>query len=802
MNPILRRSVAACVGLAVAGLSSTAEPLAAQSFGRSVAVAGDQVLVVKPLAGRGPGAVFVYEAGPDGWVETQRLGADITAATGESIGPEIVVSGDVAYIGSADPEVLSAAHMYARGEDGAWSAIGPVPMEPGATETGERPPLDRDGLFAILAPPQRIISADGERIAVGRVANSGGGSVTLMERNPDSGEWSVLAELAPANPDPAGGFGSSVLLSGDRLFVGAPRSDDGTGAVHVFQGTPEGWTETTVIDGETVGDVRRIGSALELDSGVLWIGAPGTGDDEGSVILLRRNADGTWEEVRRLAEPGMERTGNRFGSSIEASGGVMWIGSPGTASGSGNVTAFVASTDGTWRATMMGLDRSTMATGGLGASVSAQGERVAIGAPFADGGVGRVTVLELTGDRWTASTIEPAGALESVAGAEIRCTDGEAGGFPCADVDLLSFLTIESLGGQSGERVSDIWGWSDAETGAEYALVGRTTGVVIVNVTDPANPVVIGTIPANPSGARDIKTYADHMFFTGDGAGDHGLVVFDLARLRSLESVPATLEPDTVYHGMASAHNLAINTESGFAYVVRSSGGGETCGGGLHMVDIRTPRNPQFAGCYTDTEGLLAVGSGHDTQCVNYHGPDANYRDRELCFASNETVMRIVDVTDKSDPQIVGSASYPAQAYIHQGWLTDDHAFFYMDDELDELVGNTERTRTLVWDLTELDDPTYAGELLGPDASTDHNLYIDGDRMYQANYQAGLRVIDISDRTAPVEIGHFDTTPYGANPPGFNGAWTAYPYFDSGTVIVSSMQEGLFVLRPVRPLVP
>jgi hypothetical protein len=74
--------------------------------------------------------------------------------------------------------------------------------------------------------------------------------------------------------------------------------------------------------------------------------------------------------------------------------------------------------------------------------------------------------------------------------------------------------------------------------------------------------------------------------------------------------------------------------------------------------------------------------------------------------------------------------------------------------------------------------------------------------VYQANYQAGLRVIDISDRTAPIEVGHFDTTPYGANAPGFSGAWTAYPYFESGTVIVSSMQEGLFVLRPVRPLVP
>ncbi len=72
--------------------------------------------------------------------------------------------------------------------------------------------------------------------------------------------------------------------------------------------------------------------------------------------------------------------------------------------------------------------------------------------------------------------------------------------------------------------------------------------------------------------------------------------------------------------------------------------------------------------------------------------------------------------------------------------------------------------------------------------------------MYQANYQAGMRVVDITNPKEPVEIGFFDTTPYDGNPPGFSGAWTVYPFFESGTVIVTSMNEGLFVLRP-RPSV-
>ncbi len=183
---------------------------------------------------------------------------------------------------------------------------------------------------------------------------------------------------------------------------------------------------------------------------------------------------------------------------------------------------------------------------------------------------------------------------------------------------------------------------------------------------------------------------------------------------------------------------------------------------------------------------------------MEYSGPDSDFRGRQICFASNETALRIVDVTDKENPVPISSATYPDMAYIHQGWLTEDHRYFYMNDELDELTGLAARTRTLVWDVAELDDPVLVAEHFGSTNATDHNLYIKGDRMYQANYQAGLRVLDISDPENPVEVGFFDTTPYEGNPPTMSGAWTAYPFFESGTVIVSSTQEGLFLLRPVR----
>ncbi len=143
----------------------------------------------------------------------------------------------------------------------------------------------------------------------------------------------------------------------------------------------------------------------------------------------------------------------------------------------------------------------------------------------------------------------------------------------------------------------------------------------------------------------------------------------------------------------------------------------------------------------------------------------------------------------------LAAASYPNVGYAHQGWLTDDHRYFYMDDELDEITGTASRTRTLIWDVEDLDDPILVKEFMGTTEASDHNLYIRGNLMYQSNYVAGLRILDISDPVNPVEVAYFDTVPLGDNTPGFAGTWSNYPYFDSGIIVVTSMMEGVFILK-------
>jgi choice-of-anchor B domain-containing protein len=337
-------------------------------------------------------------------------------------------------------------------------------------------------------------------------------------------------------------------------------------------------------------------------------------------------------------------------------------------------------------------------------------------------------------------------------------------------------------------------------------------GTAFVEVTDPVNPKHLGTLPqpARATSAnlwRDVKVYKNHAFIVADNGEPHGMQVFDLTRLRDVKNAPVVFRETANYDGVETAHTIALNEATGFAYLAGVRMGKQLCGGGLHIVDVRVPATPVFAGCFADT--LAAGGSGveasvenrlsyvHDTQCLVYRGPDRRYRGREICFNGAVLGVGIADVTDKQRPATVGVARYPNAAFAHQGWLTDDQRYFFLDDEEDDHLGEVRKTRTIVFDVAELDDPVVLTEFYGTTAATDHNLYIRGRYMYQTNYKAGLRVIDVRDAMRPAEVGYFDTFPDGGeDEPGYNdGAFTSYPFFANGVVAVTSKREGLFLLR-------
>lgn len=378
--------------------------------------------------------------------------------------------------------------------------------------------------------------------------------------------------------------------------------------------------------------------------------------------------------------------------------------------------------------------------------------------------------------------------LAFLTAAQTPCVNGFADIYPCNNYDLLSHISLNTLAG-NGTEGNDSWGWTDPNTQKEYALMGINKGVVFIDITNPLTPIILGTLKTSTvnSSWRDIKVYKDYAFIVSE-ALNHGMQVFDLKRLRTVTTPPEEFSADVHFTEFGSAHNIVINEESGYAYIVGASRSSTYIGGPI-FINIQDPLNPISEG------GFAAGGYSHDAQVVTYNGPDNDYTGKEILIGSNENEVVIADVSDKNNPKVIATISYTNVRYAHQGWFTEDFKYFILGDELDELrVGNN--TRTIVFDFTDLDNPLYHFDYVGSNAAIDHNGYVKNNIYYLASYTAGVRMIDVSDATNKnfTEVGYFDTYPNNNNT-AFNGVWNVYPYFPSGNIIISDIDDGFFVIR-------
>lgn len=776
------------------------------AFAASIAVQDGRVYVGKPggisvfpMPPNRPGAVHVFERSGGEWVETDVVSAP-EEAVGTAFGEGLDVHADVMVVG-APGEGNGAVHVYRRA-NGQWT--------PEARLTWS------DALAG--ARFGAAVASNGRSVFAGAPgANDGAGAVVVFRRDGE-GQWSQSAVFAGEVPN--GSLGVALDMEDGLAAAGAPGGDPPLipgggmptflpGAVHVFaEGESGEWTLDATLEPPEPNPAAT-GRSVAVSGGHVFAGAPFAEGAAGAVYEFARSGEGPsggdWSLTRTI-QAAEAAFGSFMGMSVSVSGSDLVAGTPLAGQGLGGGIAFRRDAEGEWRQVASFGPGGPFAFYGLAVAVG--GDVAAAGAPGADFFEGTGFLFRRTAEGWEpeGSVIDDAAGLEAVTGEERECQDGSAAAFACEEVDLVAFVPVRDLGGERGVVVNDLWGWTDPATGKEYAVVGRNNATTFVDLSDPGHPVYLGELPltegATPNMWRDVKVFANHAFIVADQAGPHGVQVFDLTRLRDVTEPPVVFDADAHYDGIHSAHNIVVNEGTGFAYVVGASGGGETCGGGLHMIDVREPKNPTFAGCFADANsGNAGTGYSHDAQCIRYHGPDPDYQDREICLGANENALSISDVTDKDEPVALSTAEYPNTGYLHQGWVTDDHRYFFMNDEIDELAGNVSRTRTLVWDIADLEDPVLVKEHFGTTGSSDHNLYVQGDYMYQANYVSGLRILDISSPEEPEEVGFFDTVTAGDDVPGFAGAWSVYPYFESGLIIVSSMREGLFVLRKRPPRV-
>ena len=759
-------------------------------FGNSLTIVESEVLVGEPFNRTRPGLVYVYRKSGNSWKEALKVSAS-NGQPNDAFGSALASDGQTLLV-SAPRQNENRGVVYVFQRSGsAWREV---------AQLSAADVVANDGFGSALA-----VRGDVALVAASNQARATG-AVYVFRRN--GSVWSQVSKLASSEAREQSRFGASLALAGAAAFIGEPLFNERAGAVRVFRADANGeYKESGKLAPVSLQRLDGFGAALAVHDDVLLVSATGTGNNAGLIYQFRKDAAGEWREYRRLSAFESNRN-DAFGASLSLDGTQVLVGASRVNTRGAAFLYSRAAGDSTWSGVERLVSTNAEAGDAFGSAVNVRGNLAAISMSGDDYGQGTVIVFERLNGRWSEQAVlkSPEERIASVTGKKTECNDGKAAAFECRDYDLLSFLSVTEMGGARGVHLSGNWGWTDPETSREYALIGRIDGTAFVDVTNPEKPVYVGELPrtegAQVSSWREIKTYKNWALVVSDGSGQHGVQFFDLTRLRNVKNAPVKFTPDHTYRNVASVHNIVVNEESGLAAAVGSRAGGETCGGGLHMIDIRDPRNPTFAGCFADTQtGRAATGYSHDALCLNYRGPDKDYQGREICLGSNETKLSIADVTDRKAPKAISRAGYPNVGYTHQGWYDAEQRYFYVNDELDETGGLTRNTRTIIWDLADLDDPQVVGEFQGTTQASDHNLYIVGNLMYQSNYLAGLRVIDISDRLKPVEVGFFDTAPHGPNSPGFAGSWSNYPFFKSGNIMVSSGAEGMFMVRRKAPKV-
>ena len=319
-----------------------------------------------------------------------------------------------------------------------------------------------------------------------------------------------------------------------------------------------------------------------------------------------------------------------------------------------------------------------------------------------------------------------------------------------------------------GESIvlNDIWGY--AAEGREYALVGTTIGLSIVDVTEPTIPEELFFINGPQSTWRDIKTALGHAYVTNETG--EGMLIVDLTNL-----------PDTINHlrttvndSLWKAHNIFID-EFNIAYLAgfnNITNSVPTPNSGVMMLDLNeNPQEPVYLNAYT-----------------NHYVHDVYVRNN-LMYTSEiyQGQFAIVDVNDKNNPQVLGTKTTP-NLFTHNAWLSDDGQYIFTTDEkANSYVASYDISNYN--EIQELDRiQSSPGENVIP-----HNVHVYNDFLIVSYYQDGIVVLDASQPDLLIETEFFDSS-ISLSGSGFGGCWGVYPFLPSGTIIASDRQEGLVVL--------
>lgn len=313
--------------------------------------------------------------------------------------------------------------------------------------------------------------------------------------------------------------------------------------------------------------------------------------------------------------------------------------------------------------------------------------------------------------------------------------------------------------------LSNIGGYVDS-SGNEYALVGTYNGLSIVDVTDPANPVIKFNIPGTNSDWREVKTWQNYAYVTTEGCCN-GLQILNLGYLP--DSVPMKY-----YKGNGAINNQinrihALHIDAGFAYLY----GSDLFSGAAIILDLSNPWSPNYMG---HTPGTYI----HD-----------GYVRNDTLFGCHiyDGYFSVIDVTNKANPVTITTQNTP-NLFTHNSWLNDAGNVLFTTDEVSDSYLTS-------YDISDLNNITELNriQLTPGSGSIVHNTHTLNDFEVVSWYKDGIAIVDASHPDNMIVTGSYDTYSQGSGD-GFNGCWGVYPYLPSGNLVVSDIDNGLYVLTP------
>ena len=359
---------------------------------------------------------------------------------------------------------------------------------------------------------------------------------------------------------------------------------------------------------------------------------------------------------------------------------------------------------------------------------------------------------------------------------------------PLVSLLLLANLTLaqynmELLGKKvySGMNLSGSWGYTDTVNNKEYALVGTSKGLSIVDITTPATPTEVRFITGSQGSWREAQTWKNFVYITQDNnsnTNSEGVLIYDLSLIPGgkVDSFKGTTPNDLII----KTHSLFID-EKGYLYL---NGGIVTINGtnnnGTAIYNLNPdPKHPVFVGFTPSTSQVNYV---HDCYARN----DVMYQ-AHIYTAGNKR-FTVWDVSNRSNP--VKLADYPTpHASPHNLWLSDDSKTLFVSHESFNLPGEA-------YDVSDLNNITQLCEFRIKAGNQEilHNVHVLNDYIIGSYYSDGVAIFDASEPNNVITIGYYDTQPGTTRTS--SGVWGAYGYYRSGLITLSDMTRGLHVVKP------